>query len=160
MENQKEKEFSYVSVKLLEEVGLLPALLLQNIIYRCNRYKQNNNELFYHDNIFWDIISVKQIQQSLPIKKGTSQRQISRSLDKLEEKNFIKKKNLNYICNMYAPTEKVKELLGDEYNIIENDDNLYCCNDYKFNNLDFYIMEMRIEEYKRLQKKISDKISY
>ena len=160
MENQKEKEFSYVSVKLYEEVGLLPALLLQNIIYRCNRYKQNNNELFYHDNIFWDIITVKQIQQSLPIKRGTSQKQITRGLNKLEEKNFIKKKNFKYICNMYAPTEKAKDLLSDEYNLIENNENFYSYNDNKFNNFDFYSMEMRIEEYKRLQQKILDKISH
>lgn len=158
MENQKEKEYIHVSVKLYEEVGFLPAILLQNIIYRCNRYKLNNNELFYHDNIFWDIISVKQIQESLLIKKGTSQRQIARCLDKLEEKNFIKKKNLNYICNMYAPTENVKDLLGDEYNLIESNENFYSYNDDKFNNFDFYSMEMRLEEYKRLKQKFSEKI--
>lgn len=61
---------------------------------------------------------------------------------------------------MYAPTEKVRELLGDEYNLIENNDNLYCCNDDKLKNFDFYSMEMRIEEYKRLQQKILDKISH
>ena len=149
MENQKEKEFTTISNKLLNEVGLKPTLLLQNIIYRCNRYKVNNYYPFFEDNIYWDVISIQRIHKSMTIKKGFSPRQIKRDLDKLCEKGFIRKRKPFASCNWYAPTEKLIEFLGDEYFKILNDENCYSCYDYKIYDRDYYSFEIEyIEDYK------------
>ena len=116
MKNETEKkELTTFNNKLYDEVGLLPTIIAQLIIYWCNLNEFKKTMAVYEDDIYWTSLSYDQIQRGIPFNKGVSSKQIQRALNTLFEIGFIQKKRKFNSNNWYAPTEKLKEFLGSQY---------------------------------------------
>lgn len=80
----------YFDIKVAKEIGVIPAIIYQNILYWVDKNKANDNNFF--DGYYWTYNSVKAFEELFPY---LTQKQIRSSLDKLEELGIIKTGNYN-----------------------------------------------------------------
>jgi len=80
----------FFDVSLAEEVGIVPAILYENISFWIQKNKANGKHL--HDGLYWTYNSTRAFSELFPY---LSEDQISRGLKKLEEANLIVRGNYN-----------------------------------------------------------------
>ena len=80
----------YFDISVATEIGIIPAILYQNISYWVDKNKANDRN--FHDGYYWTFNSVKAFEELFPY---LTQKQIRSSLDKLEELGIIKTGNYN-----------------------------------------------------------------
>lgn len=97
----------YFDTDIAKEIGILPAILLQNINYWCEKNKANDKHL--HDGFFWTYNSQKAFSELFDY---ASKRQIETALIKLKDDGYIITGNYNQVAYdrtlWYAITEKGK----------------------------------------------------
>ena len=92
-------------IEIAQKYGILEAILMENILFWIEKNKANNQH--YHDGIYWTYNSIKAFETLFPY---ASSRQISKSLNHLEEEGLIITGNYNKSSydrtKWYAITEK------------------------------------------------------
>lgn len=88
--NYKTSVKHFFDVKLAETIGIIPAILYENILFWVQKNEANNKH--FHDGLFWTYNSTRAFSKLFPY---LSEDQISRALKKLEDCNLIVKGNYN-----------------------------------------------------------------
>lgn len=80
----------FFDVKVAEEVGVVPAILYENIKFWVEKNKANQKH--FHDGFYWTYNSIRAFKELFPY---LTEDQIRRSLQKLIEMGYIKTGNYN-----------------------------------------------------------------
>ena len=93
------------NTEIAAEVGIIPAVMLENFSYWIRKNRSENSNFF--DGDYWTFASVKGLSDLFPY---LTKDQIRRAIEKLEAEGFLKAGNYNeYACNRtkwYALTPK------------------------------------------------------
>lgn len=85
MSNANKNRNNYFDTEVAMDVGIMPAILYANISYWCEHNKENNkNE---REGYYWTYNSITAFKKQFPY---MSEKQIRTSLQKLEDKGYIK----------------------------------------------------------------------